>query len=91
MRTKPAAQALFADQINSRNVVRDAHKAPTRKIAIRPIFRLKGICNFHNTNIGSISSAKSANVLKALVEVSDAVVPALHTPDMGVGDKRSQK
>ena len=81
----------IVNQVNSHDPVDDTHKAPTKKIPIRPIFRLKGICKFHNTNIGSISSAKSAKVLKTLVEVSDALVPTLHTPDIGVGDKRSQK
>lgn len=87
----PLHKLCFADQINSRKPVQDTHKAPTKKIPIRPPFRFKGICEFHNTNIGSINNAKSAKVLKTLVEVSDALVPTLHAPDMGVGDKRSQK
>ena len=43
--------------------------------------------------MGRMSSAKSAKVLKALVEVSEAVVPTVHLPATarGGGANRSQK
>ena len=90
-RTKPAAQALFRGSDQLKETIQETHKAPTKKNPLRPIFRLKGICKFYNTNIGSISSAKSVNVFKTLVEVSDALVSTLQTLGMGFGDKRSQK
>lgn len=86
-RTKPAAQALFRGSDPLTEPRPRYSQCTNQKDSNEADLWIERHLHFHNTNIGSVSSAKLATVLKALVEVSDALVPTLHTPDTGVGDE----
>ena len=59
------------------------YKIPTKKTEINAILRRRLSCSCQRTKMGIIKSAKSATVLRALVETSAACELIVHTPVAG--------